>query len=219
MFAFVACSAIFLLAYVLHHVTFRRRNAAFATLPTKDKYFIMHNSMSLFDVTMTNFIDKVEEWQSKLGEVFLVSLHPFHCGVVHVNDPVVAEAVSLHQPDRSRAFVYKILSQWIGRGFFLSSLERSKKLQKPLWLAFNPKNYHKVRDICENTQITPDSRSNPFSLQYVDVANRHGNKWIEKYKASGNTVELPNAFTVAQEVALDVGFGSFFRFDQFRSTS
>lgn len=147
MFAPLAYLLVALLSYLLFYVTYRRRNSAFATFPTLKKHFMVHNIFSVLPLTLENLLVKMSKWQTKLGEVFLITVHPFHCGIAFVNDPVIAEAVSLHQPDRSRTLVYSTLAPWIGDGFFLSPLEKSKKLLKPLWVAFNAKNHPRVSEI------------------------------------------------------------------------
>jgi hypothetical protein len=150
MFTLIACLVVALLGYFLYNFAYRDKIAAFATFPTLERFFLLHNTLSLLSITPESLFDTLENWQRMLGEVFLITINPFHCGFVLVNDPVVAEAVSLHQPDRSRSFLYLPLAEWIGDGFFLSRSEKSKKLMKPLWLAFNPKNHDRVRTNIKN---------------------------------------------------------------------
>lgn len=106
---------------------------------------LIHNCLALAGLNMSALLRKLIEWQQEIGEVFLITAHPFDSGAVVVSDPVIAEAVSFHQPDRTRTFIYKSLSRWIGtEGFFLAPTERSKVLLKPIWKAFNLKNLDKV---------------------------------------------------------------------------
>jgi hypothetical protein len=145
MFAFCACFVIVMMLYVLYQIKYRKRNEAFATFPTMKKRLLIHNSLEIAGLSLSAIMKKVEVWQRELGEVFLITTNPFDCGTIIVNDPVIAEAVSFHRPDRSNAILYKSTTRWIGKdGFFFAPPKLAAALQKPLWNALSPKNLEKV---------------------------------------------------------------------------
>lgn len=153
MFALIACVVIVLMVWILLHVKHRKRNLAFSKFPTPKKNFLIHNCLQMVGVNNARIIKRIEKWEQQLGEVFLFTIHPFDCGTIFISNPEIAEAVSLHQPDRTRSILYKSVGRWIGKdGFFLSTCEVSKKLLKPLLYNFNPKFHEKVNHTTQNSQ-------------------------------------------------------------------
>lgn len=145
MFLLFALSVTVLILHFLYNFKYGERNAAFAKFPTPKKKDLFRNSINTKTWTLTGIFQKIEQWHDDLGDIFLLTTHPFDCGTIFVSDPEVAEALSLHQPDRSRAISYKSLGRWIGHdGYFLSGGEQLKSRSKPIRHFFNPKFHEKV---------------------------------------------------------------------------
>lgn len=130
-----------LLLSVLYKVKYSRRNILLSKIPSPNKMFLLHNSSKLAGKSSLIALFKlIEEWHHELGDVFQITLHPFDCGTIIVSDAKIAEALSNHQPDRSRCRSYEGLSRWIGvNGLFLSSGRQLKQRMKPLANVLNPK--------------------------------------------------------------------------------
>lgn len=146
MFMFSALVVIATLSYVAYLVVYREKFRAFAQFPTPKKHFILGNSLEMMGVDNTSLLKRLQRWEKNLGEVFLFTIHPFDDGIVFISDPVIAETVSLHQPDRTRVSIYKSVARWIGhRGFFMAPTELSKMYMKPIYHQFHPKYYDRVK--------------------------------------------------------------------------
>jgi hypothetical protein len=121
-----ALTSVFL--FVLCKVKFSRRDAAFATFPRPPRIPFFHNLFLVLGEAARNPLETASRVQSELGEVFLITSSIIDSGIVIVADPVVAEAVLLHQPERSRSLFYESIAQWIGKdGYFLSPEKREQK--------------------------------------------------------------------------------------------
>jgi hypothetical protein len=134
-----------LVACMLYKVKFSRRDLARSTFPQPRSLPLLHNSLEFISVKSHEVMKKFMQWHDELGEVFLFVKSPFDCGTVVVSDPVIAEVLSFHQPDRSRSSSYNFLSQWIGKDtLFLSSGNRLKQKQKIALVMLKPKYFPKV---------------------------------------------------------------------------
>ena len=142
---------IILLIFVFYRVKFSRREKLFAKIPSPKKTFFLHNTPQIFGLTTDKVFEKFKDFHSELGDVFHITLHTFDDGTIVVADTKIAEALSSHQPERSRGMLYKALSRWIGRnGFFLSKGENLKNKMKLLSSVFSPKMYERVRQAVKN---------------------------------------------------------------------
>jgi hypothetical protein len=120
-----------LLILMLYEVKFSIRDAAWSTIPKPKQVFLLNNSLDLLGLNSQEILTRLVDWHRQLGEVFMFIKHPFDCGTVVVSDPLIAEALSYHQPDRSRSFAYDFLSRWIGKDtLFLGSGARLKQKLK-----------------------------------------------------------------------------------------
>lgn len=146
MLVFSVLSAIMLFLLLLYQVVHSRRNLLFSKIPSPKKRFLLHNTLDLLAVNLEDLFKKFEQWHDELGQIYHLTLHPFDCGIFFIGDAKIAEALSLHQPDRSRALAYISVSRWIGAdGFLLSSGNQMKNRMKPILNIFTPKSYQRVR--------------------------------------------------------------------------
>lgn len=135
---------------LLYQVLFRRNNILLSKIPSPKKKFLLHNTFDFLGSNLEQLFKKFEAWHDDLGQIYHVTFHPFDRGSFFVGDAKIAEALSLHQPDRSRAFVYKAISRWIGaNGFLLSPVEQIKNKIKPVLGGLTPKYYQRVNYSCE----------------------------------------------------------------------
>lgn len=131
--------------YLLYQWKYGRRIELFSRIPSPKKKFLIGNSMDFIGKTMEDYFEQFQNWHRDLGEVFHMTFHPFSCGFIFVTDPKIAEAVSVHQPDRSRCLFYQSLSRWIGLdGFFLLPDTKAKIRLKHVANVYNPKFYEKA---------------------------------------------------------------------------
>jgi len=144
-----AVTVIVIMLYVFFKIKYRARNSAFAKFPTPRKRFLLHNSLEMVGLDFVGFFKTFEKFHRELGDVFLLTIHPFDCGTIFINDPVIAEVVSFHQPDRSRSIGYKALGRLIGSdGYFLTSGDKLKSRSKPIKHVVHSRFYEKVSS-CE----------------------------------------------------------------------
>jgi hypothetical protein len=121
MFAICLFIVIFFL-FAAYKLKFSERDTAFASLPSPSKFFTFKNAVDFLRMDIFDFVfQKIQNYHRELGEVFLLNLHPFDCGLVVIADVDVAEKVSFHQPDRMRCFAYHTVAKLMGEGLFLSS--------------------------------------------------------------------------------------------------
>lgn len=134
-----------LLVFVLYRVKYSRRDKLYAKIPSPRKAFLLHNTPAIYRLSTDELFRTLHKWHSELGDVFHITLHKFDDGLIFVSDPKIAEVLSTHQPERSKALLYKPLSRWIGRnGFFLSKGEMLKNKMKIIANVFNVKMYERV---------------------------------------------------------------------------
>lgn len=115
-----------------------------STIPSPKKLFLLHNVLQFWNVGLEDVFRKTERWQNDLGDVFHFTLFPLDAGTFIVSDVKVAEALSLHKPDRSGSKNYQALSRWIGKGFFVSPAKQLKSRMKPFGNVTQPKFYAEV---------------------------------------------------------------------------
>lgn len=133
------------LLFILYQAKYGRRNKLYSKIPSPKKKFLLHNALEMLNLSLKGIFEKFHSWHNDLGDVFHITLNAFDCGIVFIVDPKIAEAVSLHQPDRSRSILYRSLSRWIGDdGFFLSEEKRLKNRMKSINAVFNPKFHERV---------------------------------------------------------------------------
>jgi hypothetical protein len=121
---FFTCFLIFATLLLAIKLKYAERNKALASFPIIKKVRLFQNLHGFFrsDKSREEFLlVKFTECHDELGEVFLIHLHPLHCGIVVITDPSVAEIVSFHQADRSRSLSYQVLSKLFGNGLFISA--------------------------------------------------------------------------------------------------
>jgi hypothetical protein len=145
----ITLALIILVLFVLYKVKFSARDAAWATLPRLRSKIMQLNYgfAELLELTHENSLEKLNEWQEQLGEVFLVVKHPFDCGTIFIADPVIAEAVSFHQPFRTLALPYLSMSKFLGTDSLFMTVEPNERLKQKLNIAFKalkPARLHQV---------------------------------------------------------------------------
>jgi hypothetical protein len=134
-----------LIACMIYKVKFSRRDFARSTFPQPRSLPLLHNSLEFIGIKSDEIMTKFMQWHDELGEVFLFVKSPFDCGTVMVSDPVIAEVLSFHQPDRSRSSAYSFLSKWIGKDtIFLGSGNRLKQKQRIGLAMLNQKYFPRV---------------------------------------------------------------------------
>lgn len=139
---------VLLILFLLYQIKFGRRMALLSKFPSPKKKFLFHNTLEVLNLNLEEIFQKFQAWHKDLGDIFHITLHPFDCGIIMVTDPKIAEAVSLHQPDRSRSIFYESVARWIGTdGFFLLEEQRCKKRMKPISAKLGPKFYERVKKI------------------------------------------------------------------------
>jgi hypothetical protein len=127
---------------------YTERDKAFASFPAQNKLRFFKNVFGFLRSDKSEFsLNIMSEFHNELGEVFLNHYHPFHCGIVVIANPIVAETISFHQPDRSRTTFYQILSKFVGHdGSFLSSGKRMKSFTRTVkQTAFSHESIARVR--------------------------------------------------------------------------
>lgn len=140
LFLFVATTL-----YVLYLLKYGRRIYLFSRIPSPKKKFLFHNALEFLNITLEDLFKKFQRWHDEHGLIYHISVHPFDCGVFFVGDAKIAEALSLHQPDRSRSKTYVAVSRWIGAdGFLLSPVDQIKSKMKPVMGGLSPKFYERV---------------------------------------------------------------------------
>lgn len=113
-------------------------------IPSPKKRLLFHNVLEFWNVGLEEVFRKFELWQHELGDVFHFTLYPLDAGSYIISDVKIAEALSLHKPDRSGSKNYEALSRWIGKGFFLSAGKQLKTRMKPFGNVTQPKFYYEV---------------------------------------------------------------------------
>ena len=142
---FLLVSVILFLLFVVYRVMFGRRDKLFSKIPSPRKSFFLHNTPQIVGLSTDKLLEKFNSWHYELGDVYHFTLHTFDAGTIVVADTKIAEALSLHQPERSKAILYKALSRWIGKnGFFLSKGENLKFRMKIISKVFSPKMFERV---------------------------------------------------------------------------
>jgi hypothetical protein len=137
---FLTVALALLIVILVCKVKLSRRHVVWSTFPRPQGVPFLHNSLKLLGDRSKDMLGTLTQWRDELGEVFLITRHPFDCGFIVVSDPVVAEAISFHQPDRTRCVGYKALCPWIGENqSFLASGERLKQKIKLPRNALKPK--------------------------------------------------------------------------------
>lgn len=118
----------------------------FAKIPSPPKTFLLQNTPEIFGLSTDELFKKFNSWYHELGDVFHMKLHAFDDGTIFIADSKIAEALSMHQPERSKAMLYRPLSRWIGRnGFFLAKGDQLKGRVKIISNVFSPKMFDRVR--------------------------------------------------------------------------
>lgn len=146
MILFVAAFVVLLSVVAIYWINFARRDELLSKISSPRKHFLLHNAMEFLGVSLEDVFKKIERWHEEIGEVFHVTLHPFDCGMIVVANPRIAEAISIHQPDRHRSRFYEAIARWIGAtGYFLSREKQLKSQIKPMMMATNPKFNERVR--------------------------------------------------------------------------
>lgn len=141
------CLAIVSTLYIFYLRKYGRRIYLFSKIPSPNKKFLLHNSLEFLNISLEDLFKKFQSWHDELGSIYHISVHPFDCGVFFVGDAKVAEALSLHQPDRSRSKTYVAVSRWIGAdGFLLSPIDQIKSKMKPVMGGLTPKFYERVKN-------------------------------------------------------------------------
>lgn len=144
---FAVFLVIALLLFVFYRVKCGRRIELFAKIPSPPKTLFLHNTPQMFRLPTEKLLKTFVSWHHTYGDVYHVTLHTFDDGIVVVADTKIAEALSQHQPERSKAMLYQPLSRWIGRnGFFLSKGEPLKGRMKMISNYFSPKMFDMVRE-------------------------------------------------------------------------
>ena len=142
---FLTATLVSLIIFMICKVKLSKRHNAWATFPRPSGNLVLHNSLQLVGDKNKPLLETLTQWHDELGEVYLVTKSFFDCGTVVVADPAVAEAISLHQPDRTRSMFYTFLSDWIGKdGFFLTSTKSLKPKLNNILNAFNASNISMV---------------------------------------------------------------------------
>lgn len=141
--------------FLLYQIKYYRRNKLLAQIPSPPKRFLVHNAFDIAGRDLAEIFKTFETWHDDLGDVFQITLHPFDDGVIFISDVKIAEALSMHQPDRKGSMIYTAISRWIGaNGFFLESGIKMKTRLKPLMNVFNPKHFERVS---RNSQVLNSS--------------------------------------------------------------
>lgn len=145
MLILISFFAVFALLIVLYKQIYSHRNKLLSKIPSPKKDFYLHNSLAFYKKSLEEIFNQYDSWHKELGDVFHLTLNPFEPAIIHIADPVLAKAVSLHQPDRYNAMSYTPLRKWIGnRGFYLTSADLAKTRFKPLMKIQSPKFIQKV---------------------------------------------------------------------------
>lgn len=141
---FVVTFFLFLIfVFALYKQKLHRRYTAWATFPSPRGLPIVNNLLEFIGERGKYPLQKVEKWRRELGEVYLVTIGAFDCGTVVVANPEVAEAILLHQPDRSRSSFYYYLFEWLGKeSVFLTSNMKWKQTMKVV--------NHSLKHFCED---------------------------------------------------------------------
>lgn len=156
---------ILLLIFVYYRVKFNRKINLFAKIPSPPKTFLLHNTPQMLGLSTTKLLEKITTWHQELGDVFHIKLHTFDDGMIVVADTKIAEALSLHQPDRNRAKIYRPLSRWIGKnGFFLSKGEQLKARLKVISQVINQKMHERVSEMSYLTKARFNQKILPNSI-------------------------------------------------------
>jgi hypothetical protein len=135
-----------LLYNIWYNKKFGERDVAFENFPTPKKQFLLHNLLAFFDESRYDILPKFKKWHKELGNVFLITFHPFDCGCVIVADHNVAEVISNHQTNRNQSRTYTPLNRWIGdNGYLMTGGNQWKVLMKPVTASlYYPKNIERV---------------------------------------------------------------------------
>lgn len=100
--------AIFVLSITIFiRFKYSRRFELLAKIPSPKKRFLLHNVLEFWDVGLEKVFKNFEKWQKEYGDVFHFTLYPLDAGTFIVCDVKIAEALSLHKPDRSRSKNYE----------------------------------------------------------------------------------------------------------------
>lgn len=123
---------IFSLLFVLYRRKFSYRDKLLSNIPSPKKTFLFHNSLAFNGLDMEGIFNLYESWHNDLGEIFHLTINVFEPALIHIADPIVAKAVSLHHPDRYNSAPYISLVKWIGSdSFFFTSSDKVKSRIEP----------------------------------------------------------------------------------------
>jgi hypothetical protein len=196
------------LLFVLFKIKYAERDKAFASFPAPTKLQFLRNAFDLLGSNMSEqSLLKLAEFHNKLGEVFLFHLHPFHCGIVIVADPIVAKAVSLHQPDRTKSFFYQYTTRFTGFGLFMSSRKDFKKYLITAKLStFSEAGVARVS--CNMSDILFCLYSKSSTFQILTAANSNCDELLDILGASCQTPQ--DAEKLFDDTVFDMSFGKTF---------